>query len=165
MSPEEKTAAEPVEPGRDSQQNDSQPKEGGADATRLLDLNAALSEQSQRETENAVATPSADLGDLLTGLLGGGGEGAGLGLDGIAARSGVSRSALAAALPLVLGALLKPGQKQTTTGSKPVGLADLASLAAGDKPLSAASLEATGLPAELAKKTGIDTKTEGQRQA
>jgi len=159
MSPEDKMAAQPVEPGTDAQQDDSQPLEGGAEATRLLDLNAALSGQAKKETDSGAGTPSADLGDLLTGLLGGGGEGAGLGLAGIAERSGVSRSALSAALPLVLGALLKPGQPAATSGSKPVGLADLASLAAGGKPLNAASLEATGLPAELAKKTGIDSKT------
>jgi len=159
MSPEEKTAAQPVASGSDPQQDDSQLQEGGAEATRLLDLNAALSGQSKKETESAASTPAADLGDLLTGLLGGGGEGAGLGLDGIAERSGVSRSALSAALPLVLGALLRPGQQQAASGSKPVGLADLASLATGGKPLNAASLEATGLPAELAKKTGIDIKT------
>lgn len=159
MSPEDETAVQPVAPGSDPQHDDDKLQETGIEATRLLDLNAALSGQSKKETENAAATPSADLGDLLTGLLGGGGEGAGLGLDGIAERSGVSRSALSAALPLVLGALLKPGQQQATSGGKPVGLADLASLATGGKPLNAASLEATGLPAELAKKTGIDSKT------
>ena len=158
MSPEEDTAAQPEEPGDGPQQDESQLPKSGAETTRLLDLNAALSGQSQKEAESAAAMPSADLGDLLSGLFGGGGEGAGLGLDGIAERSGVSRSALSAALPLVLGALLKPGQ-QTASGSKPVGLAGIASLATGGKPLNAASLEATGLPAELAKKAGIDSKT------
>ncbi len=124
MSPKKTTKAQPVEPGRDPEQAGSQPQGSGAEETRLLDLNALLSgpPQGAGETGAAPGTPPADLGDLLTGLLGGGGEGAGLGLDGIAERSGVSRSALSAALPLVLGALLKPGKQQAAGG--------LASLAA-----------------------------------
>ena len=159
MSSEEITAAQPVEPGSDPQKADGDPQESGAEKTRMLDLNAALGGSPKAETESATETSPADLGDLLAGLLGGEGEGAALGLDGIAERSGVSRSALSAALPLLLGALLKPGQQQTASESKPVELADLASLAASGKPVDAASLEASGLPEELAKKTGIDSKT------
>ena len=161
MSPEEHDATQPVEPERKQQNEAGGPQASGPGETRLLDLNAALGGRPNQAGETAAGseTPVTDLGDLLTGLLGGGGEGAAIGLDGIAERSGVSRSALSAALPLVLGALLKPGQQQAAGGSKPVGLSDLASLAASGKPVDSGSLEATGLPEELAKKTGIDSKT------
>lgn len=93
-----------------------------------------------------------NVGDLLEGLLGGAG-GRAEAATGAAEQAGLSPAILQAALALVLGRLRGSGASGTGGGL------DLSALLGGTDQaaeVDEAALAATGLPQELAAKTGID---------
>jgi hypothetical protein len=96
------------------------------------------------------------LGGLLGGLLGGGG---GLNADGLSQQSGLPATLIQAAIPLVIGALLRGRQGRSagidveSTGAAPN---DLAGLVRSGAPIDTESLQATGLAQELALRTGAN---------
>jgi len=126
----------------------SEPDAGGPDLGGLaggaggLDLGALLGGLLGGGNAAAPSLPDlTGLAGVLSGAFGeqGGGQ-PGLDVIGLAEGMGLSPSILQAAIPLVLGGLLK--------GNLPSR--------AGDQPLDEAALRATGVPQELAAKTGLE---------
>lgn len=121
-----------------------------------------------------------DLGGLLGGLLGGGagamgGPGAaGLDVNGLAEQAGIAPSIMQAVIPFVIGALLKGGQQRVAgidlgaagpEGTQAHGvaamgggapLAELLGRLIGGQSIDSQFLHSTGLPQELARRTGLD---------
>jgi hypothetical protein len=117
-----------------------------------------------------------DLGSLGERLVGGGPD-----VNGLAAQSGVPPSVMEAALPLLVGALVQGKQQRaavldlaatrateidlgptratiSATGgaSHPLPLAELVGRVLSGKPIDRQFLDSTGLPQELARRTGLD---------
>jgi hypothetical protein len=156
------TGAQMVTPDGDPQQEETTPPTDQPAAGGQPDLAGLLGGAGAASNAASGQPGGVNLAGLLGGLLGGSGA------NGLIEQSGVSSSVLQAALPLVLNALMQGRPTRAADVSRataltpgdptshPTTLAELVGQMQAGQSVDTQDLQATGVPQELARRTGLN---------